>query len=144
MVKKAKMTSPIGRDRKTRGLTLIELLLSVVLFASVAVVVLPALGSASQMTQLAVRKGEAYLHGMTKMSELELQFTESETPPHIGSGRFRSKLGGPTPYSWEVFTEPYSEDPPLQKVTLIVAWPRGSQSDSIELQTLLRLRETEE
>lgn len=134
----------LRKCRQRAGLTIIELLLSVVLFAGVAVVVLPALGNASQMTQLAIRRGEAYVYGMNKMSELELAYSESVDLPSSDSGRFRTRGNKITPYQWQLTTTTYREDPPLQKVELTVLWPRGREMDSIAFQTILRLRETEE
>lgn len=139
------MTSRIGRvkqpnkstRRSSAGLTLVEILISVALLSSGAVLVMHAYAKIWQTTRIAEHRAAAHMFALSKMADLELANHQGLELTRRPSGTFRADGH---PYTWYVsaaLSDPeHPEGPAL--VTLTVTWPRGGDTDRLQLQTLLR------
>ena len=132
------MTSPTGNNNdQGRGLTLIEVLISVVILSMGSVVIMEAFGRMAQAMAVADDETGAYLFAMSKMSEVEVEFREGRTPEEDEeSGSFRLGERG---YEWALRSSTLSEEPPVKSIALDVEWQRGSEMYTRRFETMLRV-----
>lgn len=136
-------TSPTGaRTRQTnstgapRGLTLVEVLISVALLAGGAVLVIQAFAHTWEAAGMEDERSTAYLFALSKLSDLELAHQQGHDLRDRLSGNFRS---GKETFKWETSIEPAfpppaaSKEVPPDRLTLLVQWPR----DHWQFETLL-------
>ena len=111
-----------GPEPKTyvRGMTLVEVLLSVVILASATVLILQALARGAVGLAIAANRSRAYAFASTKLADVELSFAQGLNPAPKGNFRM-----GDTPFHWELAMSQAIEDPELQVVTLTVDWNQG-------------------
>ena len=158
MVKKEKMTSRTGskqgtRDKgqgtgvfhefhalhptshgPTRGLTLIEILISVIILASASVLMMQALAKGAYTLTVAKNRISAYAFAASKMADLELALEQgAELDPR---GQFRI---GRDAFQWRVEQAPFDEGPNLERVTLTVEWHQGRHDYASQVNTLRHL-----
>ena len=125
------MTSPIGK-----GLTLIEVLVSIVILSTGVALVLPAFARIVHAQELAARSTQAYLFAVSKIAEVELSALQGIVPTEVEEGSFRV---GQQPYVWELSAVPVAEDPQVHLVTLDVAWRFGQDHSTRNFSTLVRV-----
>ncbi len=125
------MISRIG-NTFGRGLTLIEVLISVVILSTGAVLVVQALARAAYAQAVVERQTAAYLFAMSKMAGLELAIDEGQELKDREAGSFRveNQL-----FQWETTAEPSRDDPELTTVALHVRWRYGPQTFEQRLET---------
>ncbi|MDP3848654.1 MAG: type II secretion system minor pseudopilin GspI [Pseudomonas sp.] len=107
-----------------RGFTLLEVLVALAIFASVAAVLLTA---SARSLQNAARLEEKALAGWVADNYLtELQL--AETPPETGNDKRELEFGG---RHWQLYSETVTtSDPGMRRVNLWVALPPGSRDNS--------------
>ena len=126
------MTSPTGNNR--HGLTLIELLVTVVLLATSVVLIMQALARGAHSVRLAQHRLAAYTFLVAKMADVELNLNAgSELRPH---GEFRT---GGTLFQWHLDTLPVMDEPQLEQVSLVVGWRQGPHSYESHISTFRRV-----
>lgn len=120
------MTSATGNnDRATprapcRGLTLIEVMVSVAILASASVLILQALARGAHTLALAKNRLRAYTFASAKLPDVELSLAQGNPP--TTAGEFRA---GHDQFEWRVDTLADPDTPELQQITLTVAWRQG-------------------
>ena len=125
------MISPTGNS--DHGLTLIELLVTVVLLSTSVVLIMQGLARGAHSVRLAQHRLAAYTFLVAKMADVELNLNAgSELRPH---GEFR--MGG-TPFAWRLDTLPVADEPQLEQVTLAVEWRQGPHSYESHVSTFRR------
>ena len=138
------MTSPTGRAkppssarRRRTGLTLIEVLISVVILSTGAVLVMHVFAKSWETVRVAEHRAAADVFALSKMADLELANHQGLDLMKRPSGAFR--VDG-HPFTWQVSVEPPDPEHPegSSLVTLTVTWPRGGDTDRLQCQTLLR------
>ena len=102
------------------GLTLIELLISVAILASAAVIIMQALAHSAYVLALANNRLRAYTFCTSKMADLETHLRDAS--PLDTHGEFQI---GQDQFQWHVDTSPVSDDPHFELVTLTVGWEQG-------------------
>ena len=112
-------------------MTLIEILISVVILASAAVLVMQALARGAYALAAAKNRLTAYLVATTTMAELELHARSAQAMRP--EGRFRV---GRDQFQWRVETSPTSDDPPLTLVQLTVEWQQGLHTYASTITTI--------
>ncbi|MBI4355994.1 MAG: prepilin-type N-terminal cleavage/methylation domain-containing protein [Candidatus Omnitrophica bacterium] len=125
------MTSRTG----DRGLTLVEVLLSVVLLATAAVFVLQGLAGISRAMTIAESRNTAYAFSLSKMAELEIAARRGRLPmeqPEHGS--FRE---GRQPYAWTVTAAAVPEHPELASLEMAVHWRQGRDDRALRIETVV-------
>lgn len=127
------MTSATG---SSRGLTLIEVLVSVVILAVGAVAIAQALAKASEAQAIADDYAAANLLALSKMADVELAFRKGEP---VEDGQTGSVRLGLRSFDWQVAAAPLMDDPNTSTVTLVVNWRRGRTPYERRVDTLLRL-----
>lgn len=110
--------------QQQRGFTLLEVLVALAIFASVAAVLLTA---SARSLQNAARLEEKALAGWVADNYLtELQL--AETPPETGNDKRELEFGG---RHWQLYSETVTtSDPGMRRVNLWVALPPGSRDNS--------------
>ena len=121
------------------GLTLVEVLLSVVLLASGGVLLMQGLARGLYAALRAEYRLRAVSVASTKLAEAELALAQSDWPAPRG----RVRLGEP-PLDWQVQVSPVADDPRLEEVAVTVNWRQGRHPDALRLETLRRLPSLEE
>lgn len=120
-----------------RGLTLVELLMSVVILSVGAVFIMQALVKISSAHVIAENQAQASLLAMSKMAEVELAVQAgafSEDPEQGGSVRV-----GAQAFTWSATAAPLADDPTRTRIYLTVSWRRGESAGERQLETILRL-----
>ena len=130
------MTSPIGSNN--RGLTLIEVLVSVVILSAGAVVLTQSLAGAAHAQAVAELRMQAYLLAASKLGELELLAARGEplSPQEEGVIRVDGQV-----FDWSATASPLTIDL-VQTVQLRVSWRQGSRAYTQQMDTAVRLPES--
>ncbi len=123
------------RTGSKRGLTLIEILVSVVILASAVVFIMQALARSTFTLALAKNRLAAYAFSSAKMAELETAYAQGAVPKE-GAGHFRV---GRDEFDWRVDASASSEDPQLERVTPTVEWRQGSNAYESQMSMLQRV-----
>ncbi len=118
------------------GLTLVEVLVSVVLIAVGTVVVMQALANVAHAQLVAEDRAQAYLGAASKMAEVELAVAGGTPLPEEtgGQGRLHEQ-----PFEWSVSAVAHADDPEVRTVTFAVRWNRGRDTYRQEVSTLVRV-----
>jgi type II secretory pathway pseudopilin PulG len=117
------------------GLTLIEVLMSVVLLSTGAVFIMQALARISYAQAVAEDRRTVYLFAISKMAEVALAVEQGTLSEDGERGSFRI---GPRAFSWNATAEPLDDDPQGASVVLTTAWQRGSADFSHHVTTIVR------
>ena len=139
MASKAKMTSRTGNPRRNeppRGLTLIEVLISVVLLAMGAVFIMQALARISYAQLVAEDRRSAYFFSLSKMAEIELSVWQGTFPKEGEHGRVRV---GASTGSWDVTASPLADDSQEMAIVLTTSWHRGADAFTHHVETILHI-----
>jgi prepilin-type N-terminal cleavage/methylation domain-containing protein len=121
-------------NRHLRGLTLVEILVSVAILASAAVLIMQALAKGAYVSTLAHNRLRAYAFSTAKLTDLEVAFAQGLTPD--SEGEFRD---GRQSFHWLVETAPAAADPALEQVTLTVDWRQGRHAHDSHVTMVRRL-----
>ena len=125
---------PVRRGRPA-GLLLAEVLMSVVLLASGAVLLMQGLARIAHGVSVGEQRSAAYLFALSKMTDLELQLRAGRRLEPSDAGQFRVQDRA---FTWHISATSTGEDPDVQAVTLTVTWPTGQDTSEQQLATLLR------
>ena len=117
------------------GLTLIEVLISVILLAGGTVLVMQSFATGWEAIVRADERTTAYLFALSKLADLELANQQGRELSDRINGSFRAEA---KPFTWRLDAVPdgSSIQPPTQ-VTLSVSWPRGKSTDEAQFSVLL-------
>ena len=118
------------------GLTLVEVLVSVVIIAIGTVVVMQALARVAQAQVVADDRVQASLVASAKMVEAELATVDGTPLSEHDGGHLRVNE---QPFDWTLSAAASAEDPQVQAITLAVSWSRGQKTYRQEVSTLVRL-----
>ena len=130
--------SCIQNDRvRSKGLTLIEILISIAILAGGSVMVMQALARGAYALSVATNRMRVYEFSRAKMADLDITLERNREPKP--RGRFRM---GRESFNWSVVMLPTS-DPELQQVTLTVTWDQGRQTYASEFSTVTRIEDEE-
>ena len=130
------MTLPTGNNN--RGLTLIEVLVSVAILSAGAVVLTQSLANAAHAQAIAESRMQAYLLAASKLGELELIAARGEVVPAQAEGTIR--VGGEA-FGWSISASA-PDEALAQAVTLRISWHHGSREHAQQLETMVRLPES--
>jgi prepilin-type N-terminal cleavage/methylation domain-containing protein len=119
-----------------RGLTLIEVLVSVAILAAGAVVVMQALARGAHALATARHRATAYAFSAAKLADLQQQLDQGALEKT--SGRFGT---GAARFDWHVDAAPLADAEDLELVTLTVAWRQGRHDDAQHFSLVHRLPE---
>ena len=124
------MTSGIGNKR---GLSLVEILISVAILASAAVLIMQGLLRGAYVLTLAEQRAHAYLFSVDMLANLEIasDVSEEATEGYV-------KKGSDT-FVWHVEVSPLPEDEQLELHTLTVGWGQGRNQRSVRASVLRRV-----
>ena len=140
------MTSRTGKPRRhepprgwsptppTAGLTLIEVLTSIVLLAVSAVFIMQALARISYAQLVAEDRRSAYFFSLSKVAEVELAVRQGTFPQDGEHGRIHV---GASTCSWEVTASRVADDPQEMAVVLTTSWHRGAEDVTHHVETIL-------
>ena len=129
------MTSRIGNNN--RGLTLIEVLVSVVILSAGAVVLTQSLANAAHAQAIAESRMQAYLLAASKLGELELTAARGELVPAQVEGTIR--VAGDA-FGWSAIASAPNDDL-VQTVRLRISWQQGPHAYAQQFETAVRLPE---
>ena len=116
-----------------RGLTFVEILISVAILAGAVVLIMQALARGAYLMRLAENRLLAYTFATAKMADLETSLRQGEVPKLFGE--FRNGLER---FDWRVHADP-EEDPRLERLTLTVEWRQGRDAYQSSVSLLRRL-----
>jgi prepilin-type N-terminal cleavage/methylation domain-containing protein len=115
------------------GITLVEVLVSIVILAAGAVGISEALARAADASSIVDGYMAGHLFALSKMAEVE-QTARTGEPVEDQSGTF---LVGREPYRWQLTAVPIPDAPTLRTVELAVEWRRGPRTFERRLSTLV-------
>ena len=119
------------------GLTLIEVLVSVVILSAGAVVLTQSLANAAHAQAVTESRMQAYLLAASKMGDLELIAARGEVVPAQTEGTIR--VGGDA-FRWSTIASAPNDDF-VQTVRLQIAWQQGAHAYAQRFETAVRLPE---
>ena len=125
------MTWRIGSNR---GLTLIELLVSVTILASAIVLIMQALARGAYALSSAETRTNVYAFSVAKMADLALGLDQGVIPKP--SGQFQA---GNVPVHWRVDAAPVDGEPELELMTLTVDWSQSGRPYESRVSTVRRV-----
>ena len=129
------LRSQVSGLRSSSGLTLIEVLISVILLAGGAVLVMQSFATGWEAMARADDRSAAVLFAMSKLADLELASQQGHEVTQRPSGTFRV---GVRPFAWSVDVQPIERGEEEQRLlTLSVTWPRGRSTDEAQFTMLL-------
>jgi len=120
------------------GFTFIEVLVSVVILAAGAPLIMQALARVSYAHAVAEQHATAYLFAASKLPEIDLAAREARELKDHEEGSFRV---GNQAFEWQVVATPVADDPDLASVLLTVSWGHGANAYERRFETLLRVPE---
>ena len=121
-----------------RGLTLIEVLVSIVLVSVGAIGITHALVRASYAMNVVEQSSAVQLFTVSKMANLELAVESGDTLADHEDGSFRL---GQQQFEWHVDSPPPPEGESMQAVSLNVTWQDGRHEHDRRVQAFIRLPE---
>jgi type II secretory pathway pseudopilin PulG len=117
------------------GLSLIELLVSVVILSAGSVLAMQALMRVAHAQMVAEYRANAHLLAAAKMAEVELAFLDGHAPNRPDEGSIRL---GDQAFEWYLSAMPAPDESGLWSVTLDVGWQHGTHAFERRLATWLR------
>ncbi len=136
MAWKARMTSRSGSSRQRTGLTLIEVLVSVVILSTGSVLILQALAKVAEAQARLDDQANLYLFAISKMAEAELAVETGALPRDQESGSFRVES---QTFDWALSVSPAVDDPQVYTIGLDVEVRNPSRPLSQRVETVLRV-----
>ena len=136
------MTSLTGSLGRSKGLTLVEVLVSIVIIGIGSAFILQALARAAEVFTIVENRFSAYTFSASQLAEMEVAALKRETFPSSQEGSFEAEE---TRFDWSWESQPFSEDAPLlAQATLKVVWEKGGRSDEYHIESLWRLPKEED
>lgn len=123
-----------------KGLTLIELLVSIVILSVGAIFVLRAYAKTAHALMIAEDRFNSYVFSVSKMAEKEMALREGLDVETGEEGTFQ--VEGQR-FDWDIAVEPLSEEQ-LNLMTLTVVWRRAGHTFEDHIQTLFKPPEVDE
>ena len=123
------------RRIEDRGLTLIEVLVSLVILSAGAVTILQAMMRISHAQILTTYQSKAYLFALSKLGDVEMAFRQGGDVKEHDDGTVRV---GECAFQWELAAIPLVEEPLVRAVSLAVRWRAGAQDFQRRFETQLR------
>ena len=136
------MTSATGSNPRgllfasRRGLTLIEILISVAILASAVVFIMQALARGAYALSLGSNQMRAYTFASAKMADLEVALSQEAAIDEEGS-----TPSSRDQFRWRVAMSPVDDEPQLQLVTLTIEWNQGPRVYASSYSLMRRLPE---
>ena len=124
-------TSKARFAKRCHGFTLAEVLAAMVFMAIVIPTAVHGLRVANQAGQIGLRRATAARVGDQMLNEL-LVTHQWQTGAQRGVVQ-----EGPVPYQWMIRTQPWTELPYLQVLTIVVTFPVQGQDYEVHLSTLI-------
>ena len=119
---------------RLRGLTLVEILLSIVILSSAVTVIMQAMARSVSALHLAQNMITAYAFANAKLADVELELAQRQDPS--GSGSFRE---GRDLFQWSVDVVPWVDSPGVDHVSLAVTWTQSGHAYVREVAMLHRV-----
>ena len=143
------MTSTTGSER---GLTLVEVMVSVAILSVAAVLLMGAMGRAYSATAQIEARQEAYSFALSKMGEVELALRAGQGGAEHSGGSFQIEK---RLFRWDLELLPVEEEPleaemekkkrlPRKQASLTVQWEDGSYTQRHRVETLVILPKEDE
>ena len=120
------------------GLTLIEILLSLVILSTAVTFIMQALARGAVALHVAKNLIGAYAFADAKLADAQLALAQHKDPS--GSGSFRQ---GRDPFEWTMAIAPWADALGVDEVTLQVAWQQGGQRYTRDVALLHRVPPSE-
>lgn len=124
----------------SKGLTLVEVLISVALLAAGSVLVLQALAKGAHVLASARCRAAAHAFASAKLADIELAARQGALPAKT-SGTFRQSGAE---FDWAIQAAPTGDTPFLETVTLTVGWRQGPHRYEQRVTTVKRAPEPAE
>ena len=134
--KKRLRTSNFQLRAARRGLTLVEVLVSLVILSVGAVTILQAMVRISHAQALAAYQSKAYLVALSKLGDVEVAFREGRDVEASDTGTVRI---GEHAFQWDLASTSLVGEPLVRVVSLAVRWRAGTQTFQRRFETQLRL-----
>ncbi|GEM_PF-1917930 len=131
---------PLRCRSRVPGVTLIEVLVSVVILAFGAVVVMEALARVAYAMTLAEGYSGSHLVALAKMSDLERAARAGEGLREHDHGRVQL---GQQWFEWDSLAPPVEEASRAQSLALTVTWSHGRKTFERHLETLVMIPKAE-
>ncbi len=128
------------RGPRVRGVTLIEVLVSIVILAFGSAVVMEALARAAYAMTLAEGYSGSHLVALAKMSDLERAARAGESLPEHDHGRVQL---GQQWFEWDSLAPPVEKASRAQSLALTVTWSHGQKHFERHLETLVTIPKAE-
>ena len=122
------------RFLRSRGLTLVEILLSVAILSCGVVLVMQALVRGAYALARAEHQLQAYTFARAKMADIDMAVKQGIEPKIKGEFRM-----GSMPYQWRLETSVLEDEPTLQLMTLWVGWRQGGYDYASTVSAVTRL-----
>ena len=120
---------------RANGLTLIEVLVSLVILSVGAVTILQAMMRISHAQILTTYQSKASLFALSKLGDVEMAFRQGSDVKEHDGGTVRV---GECAFQWELAATPLVEEPLVRVVSLAVRWRAGAQNFQRRFETQLR------
>ena len=117
-----------------RGLTLIEVLISVAILAGALALILQGLVRGAYALEVARNRLRAYAFSTAKMAEVELPHEPSADENAEGAVRM-----GRTMFGWRLSALPVADNDHLELVTLTVNWQQGQHPYAMQTSMIRRI-----
>ena len=127
---------PFFRFSVRGGLTLVEVLVSLVILSVGAVTILQAMVRISHAQALATYQSKAYLFALSKLGDVEVAFREGKDVEASDTGTVRM---GEHAFQWELVATPLVKESLVRVVSLAVRWRAGTRAFQRRFETQLRL-----
>jgi len=137
---KAKTMLRIGNLLNQRGMTLVEVLLSVVILSTSSMFVLEALAKVAQVQAAIESRMTAYSIASSRMADIEI----ARVNPEMLEVDVRGvKRVGQNTFRWNTTVATYDEEFSIQSVSLGVQWQQGEDLYTMNFDTLSRMETVE-
>lgn len=129
------------RGTRSRGLSLIEVLVSVALLCAGAVFLSQSLANIAHANAVAEHQANAYAVAVSKMAELELAVREGQD---LEDARHGTVVQGLQQIAWHISVEPLPDDPTRRNVALTVSWRDGGRAYERRVDTVMKVAAPQE
>lgn len=141
------------RRKREAGLTLIEVLVSIVILSTAMVFILQSMARVAETQRITEQRVKAYLLSASLMTDSQMAILDAEKLPQDKRGTLREGLD---PFSWNLAWIPWYDTAtpppaageklpptPLVLEELTLTWQQGSQSPGTALRTLVPVPKAE-
>ncbi|MDD5505344.1 MAG: prepilin-type N-terminal cleavage/methylation domain-containing protein [Candidatus Omnitrophica bacterium] len=129
------MISATGQKKKSRGFTLIEIMISIAILSLGLIFVLQGLTHCLSILRISQNNLEASLLAEDKMAELEIAIKQE--PDKLSKDTSGESRSGNIEFKWEIRLSPDQEYEELNEVKAAVYWREGRRTGSSVFNTYL-------